>query len=298
MSTTGLTEFRHEPARSLAWTDGTPKRYAPMSLLRQNSELRGDRIWNWTIPAATTTLPDGRHINCCPMADGCVLLCYARTGTYRFSNVVAAHQQNLMRVLDDLDGWEKDMIEELRGPRFRPSRSSRRLPFPLDPWARSWAHAGGAAVRIHDAGDFFSDAYTEAWLRIASATRDVLFYCYTKEVSRFRRLVEPVAPVNLRWIYSLGGKEDHLLDLKTERHADVFPTAEALDASGYTDQSASDLIAVLAPAVRIGIPANNHQHIRRRMGEQTFGTIQTRRTLKRLAAKGIRSADGAQPTGD
>lgn len=253
-----------------------------MTLLRQNSEMRKDRVWNWTLPAATTTLPDGRRVNCCPEADGCVLLCYARTGTYLFPMVKAAHQRNLMRVLDDLEGWQAEMVAELRTRRFRPNGIARDLDLGHDPWAAAWARGGGAAVRIHDAGDFLSDAYTEAWLEIARAVPDVLFYAYTKEVQRFRRIVEGRAPENFRWCYSLGGRSDHLLRPE-DRHADVFPDLEALERAGYVDQTTSDLLCVLAPSTRIGIPANNHPHIRRRMGGETFGAIQTVRTSKRDA---------------
>ena len=49
----------------------------------------------------------------------------------------------------------------------------------------------GTWIRIHDAGDFFSDDYLAAWLRVIRASARVNFYAYTKEVDRFRRLVEP-----------------------------------------------------------------------------------------------------------
>ena len=57
---------------------------------------------------------------------------------------------------------------------------------------------------MHDAGDFFSDDYLQAWLRIRRARPDLHFYAYTKEVSRFRRLVEPDPPPNFLWVYSYG----------------------------------------------------------------------------------------------
>jgi hypothetical protein len=62
----------------------------------------------------------------------------------------------------------------------------------------------GAWIRIHDAGDFFSDDYLQAWLRICRARPDLHFYAYTKEVDRFRRLVEPDPPPNFLWVYSYG----------------------------------------------------------------------------------------------
>lgn len=256
-------------------------------LLRQNSDLRRDRVWNWTIPASTTVLPDGRRVDCCPAADACVRLCYARNGTYRFPNVVTAHQRNLAFVLDDLPGWQAAMIAELGGRRFRPTGSPRLAHlaplFDLDPWADRWFATGGAAVRVHDAGDFFSDAYTEAWLSIAREVPDVLFYAYTKEVPRFRALVEGRAPINFRWLYSLGGRYDAMIDRSVDRHADVFVDAQTLADAGYVSQEESDLIAVLSPSRRIGIPANNIPYVRRRMAGMTFGQIQDSRLGVRLA---------------
>lgn len=79
-------------------------------------------------------------------------------------------------------------------------------------------------------------------------------YCYTKSVSRFRRLVEPDPPDNFLWCYSLGDKEDHLLDLEEERHSDVFPGVAEVESADYHDQTESDLLAVLGPK-KVGIPA-------------------------------------------
>jgi hypothetical protein len=247
------------------------------SLLTQNSELRRDGVWNWTLPAWVVELSDGSRVNACPNAGACVSLCYARNGTYLFPKVRAAHVRNLEWTLTDLEGWKAAMLEELSRPRYRPSgepRLEHLAPvLDLDEWAEAWRHAGGAAVRVHDAGDFYSDDYLLAWLEIARKHPDVLFYAYTKEVSRFRRL-EDWAPDNFRWLYSLGGREDHLVDLEQDRHADVFPDLDTLADAGYMDQTESDLLAVLLPTTRVGIPANNIRHLRKRQGAATFGEIE------------------------
>lgn len=252
-----------------------------MRLLTQNSELREIGVFNWSIPAWVVTLTDGRVFNACPSAGACADLCYARNGTYLFPAVRAAHVRNLEMILDDLDGWRETMILELGHKRYRPSGRSRADVVPADvypdAWTRRWIDNGGQAVRIHDAGDFFSDDYLRAWMTIARATPDVLFYAYTKEVSRFRRIVEPAPAPNFRWIYSLGGREDHLLDPDVDRHAEVFPDADAIEAAGYRSQEESDLYAVLLPTTRVGIPANNIRHFRKRQGEQTFGSLQAGR---------------------
>lgn len=222
----------------------------PARLLTQNRELKREGIWNWTLPAWAGRLPDGRTYNTCPSAGVCAKACYALNGTYRFPTVKARHQANLAYVLDDLVGWQRQMHDELGHAR----------------------HQGGW-VRVHDAGDFFSDDYLFAWLEIMLARPGVQFYAYTKEVDRFRRIVEPAAPENFRWVYSFGGKQDHLLDPDVDRVADVFPDDESMTAAGYTSQDASDLLAVLGPP-RVGIPANNIPAFRKRMAGRTFAQWQ------------------------
>ncbi len=224
-------------------------------LLRQNRELREIGAWNWTIPALGAKLDDGRTIHTCPQAGACAALCYARNGTFRFKPVKAAHARNLKFVLDDPVGWEAAMNDEIK--RFVKA---------------------GAYVRIHDASDFFADDYLMAWMRIAAAHPSVVFYAYTKEVSRFKRLAVGHSPSNFQWLYSMGGKEDHLIDTVNDRHAEVFPDAQSLEAAGYFNQEASDILAITAPTNRIGIVANNIPQFKKKQGTATFGDLQRART--------------------
>ena len=48
-------------------------------------------------------------------------------------------------------------------------------------------------------------------------------------------------------VYSLGGKEDHLVDRERDRHCDVFPSVEAARAAGYMPQSEDDRLCVTLP---------------------------------------------------
>ena len=259
----------------------------PKRLLTQNSELREIDVFNWSIPAWVVELSDGSKFNACPSAGECAKLCYARNGTYNFPTVKAAHLRNLEFVLEDLPGWQLAMDEELFHSRFDRSGVARDMAAPegveLDGWLHAWIQLGGKAVRIHDAGDFFSDEYLLAWLEIADNHRDVLFYAYTKEVSRFRRLVEPNPPINFRWLYSMGGREDHLIDVSVDRHADVFPDEDAIEEAGYQSQHDSDLYAVTLATTRVGIPANNIPHFRKKQGDATFGSLQRGRHSLPLA---------------
>jgi hypothetical protein len=126
---------------------------------------------------------------------------------------------------------------------------------PDDTWLRQWVELGGKAVRIHDAGDFYSREYLDRWCSIARKVPHILFYAYTKEVAMV--LEHDDIPLNMRIVFSYGGKQDHLIDRDKHRHADVFPTLQALQDAGYFDQSDNDLLAVTAPTNKIGIVANN-----------------------------------------
>lgn len=249
-------------------------------LLTQNSELRPLGIHNWTLPAWVVRLDDGRNVNVCPQAGACVKLCYARNGSYRFPGVQAAHQRNLKMVMDNLSDWTVAILDELNKPRFKP-KGVPWLP-DLDRSHLTTAVAdlldqGAPMIRIHDSGDFFSDEYLAAWVHIATLRPDVLFYAYSKEVSRIRRVASD-APDNFLVCFSLGGKEDHLLDLSEggDRHADVFPTEQDIEDAGYYSQEDHDLLCVVSPSTRVGIPTNHIKHFQKRQGRETFGSLEAK----------------------
>lgn len=249
-------------------------------MLTQNSELRPLGIHNFTLPAWVVRLDDGRNVNVCPQAGACVKLCYARNGSYRFPGVMAAHARNLKMILDDLNGWTVAILDELNKPRFKP-KGAPWLPDldrgHLHPVVAGLLDTGAPMIRIHDSGDFLSDEYLAAWLHIATLRPDILFYAYTKEVSRMRRVaVNP--PPNFLVCYSLGGREDHLLDLTEggDRHADVFPTEDDIERAGYYNQEPHDLLCVVAPSTRVGIPTNRIRHFQKRQGDETFGSLEAK----------------------
>lgn len=249
----------------------------PETLLTQNGELRKAGVWNWTLPAFVVTLSSGERFNACPNAGPCARVCYARFGTYRFSNVQTRHLQNLEYVLEEPNRWATQMTVELGHRRFRKTRDRSDLPYdPNDLWLASWIRRGGSAIRIHDAGDFFADWYLDLWLTIARDHPSILFYAYTKEVQMFLDYEDRI-PENLRVIYSYGGLQDGLIEPDRHRHADVFPNLETLESQGYLDQSSSDLIAVCAPTTRIGIPANNLAVPNRRFAGRSMSDLHPNR---------------------
>lgn len=242
-----------------------------------NSELRADGIYTWSIPALAVKLSNGKNFLTCPNAGSCASLCYARNGTFLFRNVKAKHVSNLERVLDNPDQWMNEMIEELNKPKYRPTGKPRAINIdPVDEDLRAWIKVGGKAVRIHDSGDFFNEDYYRRWQFIAKCHPDVMFYAYTKEIE----MVKAGDKIkNLRIIFSMGGKQDNLIDKENDRHAEVFPNMEALNDAGYVDQEDSDLLAFLLPTTKIGIVANNIPHFKKKQGLNTFGQLQEARSL-------------------
>lgn len=160
--------------------------------------------------------------NTCPGALACRSICYAKQGTYNFPAVKAARLSNL--TASQGSSFVADMVASLRRRR------------------------SVNVVRIHDSGDFYSQAYYDAWCEIARAIPGKVFYAYTKALNLdlwSRR------PDNLRIIQSLGGRWDNLVDL-TRPHSRIFGTEQARVNAGYVDGNVNDVPAIEGE-IRIGL---------------------------------------------
>lgn len=82
-------------------------------------------------------------------------------------------------------------------------------------------------VRIHVAGDFFSQNYFDAWIAVANAMPNVVFYAYTKSISFWINRLQQI-PSNFRLTASYGGRHDDLIETHKLRSAKVvYSVAEA-----------------------------------------------------------------------
>lgn len=82
-------------------------------------------------------------------------------------------------------------------------------------------------VRIHVAGDMFSQEYFDAWMSVAKAKPDVLFYAYTKSLNFWAKRKNSIPP-NFVLTASEGGRLDDLIKSEKLRSAKVvFSKAEA-----------------------------------------------------------------------
>ena len=215
-----------------------------MNLLTQNSELKKSGIFGWTLPAHWVTLTDGTKFNTCPSAGVCAAFCYAKNGTYLFSNVRKAHIEKLELVLNNREEWKRIMIEEINKPKYK-----------------------GKYIRIHDAGDFFNEQYAKDWIDIANECNESIFYTYTKEVILMKKLEKPN---NFIVIYSFGGKQDNHINKDIDRHSDVFPDYDEMIRLGYVDIAEDDKEAAINPNHRIGLYRNNIKHFIKKMGANKF----------------------------
>ena len=217
-----------------------------MKLLTQNADLKKTGVWAWTLPAHYVVNDDGSKFYTCPNADVCGSFCYAKTGTFQFSNVKKAHREKLDLVLNDLNSFQFLMNDELMHKRYNK-----------------------AFIRVHDAGDFFSYEYAGAWANIAKANPDKTFYSYTKQVSLIKSMRD-VFPKNFIFIFSFGGKEDYLINRDTDRNCDVFGVYQDLVDGGYCDIHDDDRLAAISTNHRIGIFRNNIPHIIKKIGNSSF----------------------------
>ena len=173
----------------------------------------GVRIFNFSIPAGNDKLT-GKIT--CPFAGSCLKLCYAKRGMYRFGNVERALSKRYQASKED--NFVQTITDELA--KVKKDKQ--------------------VYVRIHDSGDFYSPAYFAKWLEIARLNPSVRFYAYTKSHSFIRGIN---LPENFDLIFSLGSKNDELINQETERHSKIFYSSEEMQEAGYTDSSYLDLVA-------------------------------------------------------
>lgn len=81
-------------------------------------------------------------------------------------------------------------------------------------------------TRVHSSGDFFSQAYFDAWIEVARMNPEIIFYGYTKMVPFLVKRKYDL-PSNFRFVASYGGKFDSLIAAHGLRHAKVI-TDESL----------------------------------------------------------------------
>jgi hypothetical protein len=131
--------------------------------------------------------------------------CYAATDESRYDAVRNSrwHNFNLLRNLDT-DGMVK-LIKNSLPP--------------------------SVLVRLHGGGDFFSQAYFDAWLKVITDTPHVQFYAYTKSINYWMERAELI-PSNFTITASKGGKWDELIEKFDLNCAEIVLNEEEAEAKG------------------------------------------------------------------
>jgi Gene product 88 len=86
---------------------------------------------------------------------------------------------------------------------------------------------GAKILRLHVGGDFFSQAYFDAWAAVAKRFYNCIIYAYTKSVN-YVKAHEEQLPANFRITLSKGGKYDHLIEESDDEDDVQYGIAEVL----------------------------------------------------------------------
>ena len=188
-----------------------------MSLLKfsnGNSKL-AQNIFTFSLPAGYA----------CPGAHNCKSQCVKTSKGYRLKD----GPQCQFRCFAAIDEVLKPNVRALRWHNFNLLKGKTKaelvkliqtsLPHPR------WKFM----VRLHVSGDFFSQAYFDAWREIARRNPKIVFYCYTKSLPFWIARLGSI-PKNLRLSASLGGIHDRLVFVHgLKRAVVVYSEAEAED---------------------------------------------------------------------
>ena len=80
-------------------------------------------------------------------------------------------------------------------------------------------------IRLHVAGDIFSERYLIALIQVCKNNPDLLFYSYTKSLGYWVKHIDEI-PENFKLNASKGGKLDHLIDQYNLKYVQVVSSPE------------------------------------------------------------------------
>jgi hypothetical protein len=141
-------------------------------------------------------------------------------------------------------------------------------------------------VRVHDSGDFYSQSYFDAWLKVARQRPHTTFYAYTKSLPFWVARLGDI-PDNFVLTASKGGRHDRLIEERGLRYAEVVYSKEDADALGleldHDDSHAmvnGHSFALLIHGTQPGgTPAAKAVAALRREGEYGYGEKADRRRV-------------------
>ena len=171
-----------------------------------NRYIFDPKAWSWSIPSGTT----------CPGAEQCLAKVDRDTGqmtngpkqTFKCYAAVSERYPSVRKRywcnFDAVRGLKADDVAAVLAGCF-PKNAKR--------------------VRVHTAGDFFSEEYFKGWMQFAVKKPDVQFWAFTKSLPFWIRNMDSVPP-NMELQASYGGKWDGLIDEHGLKYAKVVWSPE------------------------------------------------------------------------
>lgn len=190
--------------------------------MRKTSKKENIRLYNFGI-SAYKSHSTGKVT--CPFAKDCIKFCYARKGSFIWSNTKKAYEKRYLLTKE---------------PKLFKSKITEAIK------RRKATH-----IRIHDSGDFYNRNYILQWFEIMRQFTEVIFYAYTKSKMLFDEF--DFLPDNFIVIYSLGSRFDNLIDQNIDRHSKIFENEQELLKAGYINASKNDLQAINPKTNKIGL---------------------------------------------
>ena len=119
--------------------------------------------------ANTFCLPSGKAFSCPDATEYCSTICYAG----RLEKVFKGFRNNVLSNWEAIQGMNEDeMVDALSA-----------IVYAFHKQTTKWIAKGedvSPIFRIHADGDFFSEEYTNAWLRVIDLFDDIQFWVYTR----------------------------------------------------------------------------------------------------------------------
>lgn len=165
----------------------------------------------------TFSLPSGFS---CPQADKCKSTADPKTGKIKDGpntefRCFSASQESLY-----------PSVRKARWHNFNLLRKAKNIEFIKKLILRSLPKKA-TKIRLHVAGDFFSQDYFDSWLSVAKEKSNILFYAYTKSLPYWTARKDDIPP-NFILTASEGGRTDDLIKKENLRYAKVvFSKKEA-----------------------------------------------------------------------
>jgi len=193
-----------------------------------NRYIFDPKAWSWSIPSGTT----------CPGAEQCLakvdrdtgqmtngpkqtFKCYAAVSE-RYPSVRKRYWANFDAVRGKKSAEVVDVLSEC---------------FPKN----------ARRVRVHTAGDFFSEEYFKGWMQFAASKPDVQFWAFTKSLPFWIRNMEAVPP-NMELQASYGGRWDGMIEEHGLKYAKVVWSPEEAASLGLEIDTDDKLAAFPGPS--------------------------------------------------